>query len=145
MTTKARSPVIIDTSVVVAGLLTSTPGAPTGLLLDGLLWARFPFLLSVDLLAEYRRVLLRPRIAERHVLSAAEVDLILVRITENAMVSSPDASTSAAPDSGDQHLWDLLAANPGSVLVTGDKALLASGRETRGVVGPSEAVTRLGL
>lgn len=142
MTARERAAVIIDTSVVVAGLLTAAPRAPTARILDGMLWARFPFLLSVDLLAEYRRVLLRPRISERHGLSEAEIDVILLRIAENAMVSDPGRSTSVPPDPGDQLLWDIMAAHPGSVLVTGDKALLASGRE---VVGPSEALEPLGL
>ena len=34
------------------------------------------------------------------------------------------ASGETAPDPGDQHLWDLLAAVPDGVLVTGDQMLL---------------------
>ena len=41
---------------------------------------------------------------------------------EDAIVPAPGAG-SPAPDAGDQLLWDLLAAKPDLLLVTGDKAL----------------------
>ncbi len=53
---------VIDTNVVVSDLLTGEPVPPTAVLLDGMLRGRFTYLLSLELLAEYREVLLRPRI-----------------------------------------------------------------------------------
>ena len=61
----ARHP-IVDTNVVVAGLLTRTAGSPVARILDGMVLARFAFALSEPLLAEYRAVLLRPHIRARH-------------------------------------------------------------------------------
>jgi len=116
-------PAIIDTNVVVGGLLTGQADAPTARIVDGMLAAAFPFLLSVELLAEYREVLLRPAIRERHVLGDDEVDRLLAAFVIGAMLRDPPPSK-VAPDSGDQHVWDLLASHPRALLVTGDRRLL---------------------
>src|SRR5262245_2385861 len=57
---------IIDTNVVVSGLLAGHSASPPAVILDGMLRARFTYLLSLEVLAEYREVLLRPRIQRRH-------------------------------------------------------------------------------
>lgn len=118
--------VIIDTNVVVAGLLTAHADSPVARILDGMLCAAFPFVVSEALLAEYRAVLLRPRLCKRHGLSVAEVDIILTDLARHAIVLTPVGAAAAprAPDSGDQLLWNLLAARADLVLVTGDKLLL---------------------
>lgn len=117
---------IIDTNVLVAGLLTSHADSPVACILDGMLGAAFPFVLSEALLAEYRAVLVRPRLAKLHGLSEAEIEVILVDIARHAIVLAPvrTVATPLAPDPGDQFLWDLLASRPDLVLVTGDKLLL---------------------
>ena len=119
-----QRPAIIDTNVVVAALLTADPEAPTARILDGMIRGRFPFVLSVALLAEYRRVFTRQRIRQRHGLTADQVDAVLTAIAANAIVRETVATEETAPDPGDQHLWDLLAGAPDAVLVTGDKRLL---------------------
>jgi hypothetical protein len=48
-----------------------------------------PFLLSADLLAEYRQVLLRPAIARAHGLDAEEIDELLVQIVLIARSKAP--------------------------------------------------------
>lgn len=119
------TPAIIDTSVVVAALLSADPDSPTARILDGMIRGDFPFVISVELLAEYRQVLARDRIRERHGLTMAQVDGILTAIAANAIVREPIPSKETAPDAGDQHLWNLLAAVPNAALVTGDTRLLA--------------------
>ena len=136
-------PAIIDTNVVVAGLITSDCGAPTARILDDMIRGCFPFLLSIDLLAEYRRVLLRDRMRKLHGLSAAEVDTMLVAIAANAIVREATGEKSPAPDPGDQHLWDLLAAVPGAVLVTGDAGLIRNAPIEASVVPPRTFVELL--
>ena len=116
-----RRPAIIDTNVVVAALLTADPEAPTARILDGMIRGYFPFVLSVALLAEYRRVLARRRIRQCHGLTTDQVDAVLTAIAANAIVREAVASEETAPDPGDQHLWDLLAGAPDAVLVTGDE------------------------
>ena len=56
----SRQAVIVDTNVVVAGLLTGNATSPVARILDGMLGAAFPFVVSEALLAEYRAVLVRP-------------------------------------------------------------------------------------
>ena len=66
---------VIDTNVVVSGLIGGEHQSPTTAILDAMLGGSFTFLLSLDLLAEYREVLLRPAIRRRHGLTDAEVGL----------------------------------------------------------------------
>jgi putative PIN family toxin of toxin-antitoxin system len=135
-----RRAAVIDTNVVVAALLTADPGAPTARILDGMVRGSFPFVLSVALLTEYRQVLLRDRSRRRHGLTEDDVDGILTAIAANAIVREPVSSSVSAPDPGDQFPWELLAAMPGAVLVTGDKSLLESAPAGVAVVLPGSFV-----
>jgi putative PIN family toxin of toxin-antitoxin system len=119
----SRPVVIVDTNVVVAGLLTANDASPVARILDGMLVAAFPFVLSEALLAEYRTVLVRPSLRKLHGLTVAEVETILTDLAQHAIVLAPVAAQ-PAPDPGDQLLWELLAARADLVLVTGDKLLL---------------------
>lgn len=119
-----RHPVfIVDTNVVAAGLLTADPASPVARILDGMLAAAFPFAVSEALLGEYRTVLLRPAMRKLHALSVDEIERLLTNLARHAIVLAPKA-TPRAPDAGDQFLWNLLAARPDLVLITGDKRLL---------------------
>lgn len=121
------APVVVDTNVVVAGLLTRDPAAPTARILDALLSGGLRFLISEELLAEYRRVLLRPRIAAVHGLSESEIDEILVRIAANGAVRTPPPSR--RDPRGDGHLFALLETEPAALLVSGDAAALRHAAE----------------
>lgn len=136
-----RAAVIVDTNVVVAGLLAADDASPVARMLDGVLAAAFPFVVSEALLAEYRTVLLRPRIRKLHGLTVAGVEAVLVEIAQHAIVLAPVAASSA-PDPGDQLLWELLAARSDLLLVTGDKLLLRDARIRARVVSPNVFVER---
>jgi uncharacterized protein len=133
--------VVVDTNVVVSGLLTSDDGAPTVSILNAMLTGEIRVLLSVDLLAEYRVVLLRPAIRSRHGLEESGVDAILTAIAENAVVCEPLEPPTAPPDSGDHHLWSILAARGDAVLVTGDRALLDGAPSWAMVITPRDFVS----
>ena len=135
--------VVVDTNIVVAGLLTANRSSPTALVLDGMLGARFVFLLSEPLLAEYRAVLLRPAIRDRHGLGEREVDELLAEIVRNGIVRDPQRSAENAPDTNDQHLWDLAGSEPGSVLVTGDLELAKAPPAGVQVLGPRDLISLL--
>ena len=107
----------------VAGLLTAHEASPVARILDGMLAAAFPFVVSEALLAEYRTVLVRPGLHKLHGLTVAEVEAILTDIAQYAIVLAPVAGP-PAPDPGDQLLWGLLAARADLQLVTGAKLLL---------------------
>lgn len=111
--------IVVDPNVVIAGLLTARSTSPTARILDGMLGARFVFLISEALLARYRALLLRPAI-RRHGLAEKDVDRLLAEIARNAVVREPGGSTRRAPDQWDQPLWDLVDSEPDTVLVTGD-------------------------
>jgi predicted nucleic acid-binding protein len=87
---------VIDTNVVVAGLLTSHADSPVARILDGMLGAAFAFVLSQALLTEYRAVLVRPHLRKLHGLSEAEIDMILVDIARHAIVLTPLETALAA-------------------------------------------------
>lgn len=130
-----RPAVIVDTNVVVAGLLTANDASPVARILDGMLGAAFPYVLSEALLAEYRAVLVRPALRKLHGLTVAEVDTLLTDLAQHAIVLAPVAAP-PAPDPGDQLLWELLAARDDLVLVTGDKLLLQDAGMGGRVVSP---------
>jgi putative PIN family toxin of toxin-antitoxin system len=133
---------VVDTNVVVAGLITANAGSPTARILDGMRRGAFPFLLSDRLLAEYREVLLRAKIRRLHGLGASEVDQILTQIATHAMVREPEAR-SGAPDAKDNHLWSLVQDQPGCVLVTGDLALSRKPPPGADVLSPGQFARNL--
>ena len=139
----SRPAVIVDTNVVVAGLLTGSDASPalakSARILDGMLIAAFPFVVSEALLAEYRAVLVRPGLRKLHGLTVTEVETLLTDIAQHAIVLAPVAAP-PAPDPGDQMLWELLAARADLRLVTGDKALQRDAGMQPRVVSPQSFV-----
>ena len=131
----SRPAVIVDTNVVVAGLLTANESSPVARILDGMLVAAIPFVVSEALLAEYRTVLVRPALRELHGLSVAELEIVLTDLAQHAIVLAPVAAP-RAPDPGDQLLWELLAARADLLLVTGDKLLLRDAGMRGRVISP---------
>lgn len=139
-------PAIVDTNVVVAAFLTGAPESPTARIVEAMLGGRIVFLLSLALLSEYREVLLRPAIRALHGLASDEVDQILEEIVLRAAIREPSGAstpTTPPPDPGDQHLWDLLAAEPHAILITGDRKLLEVPPPGRSIVSPADFVRLL--
>ena len=142
---------VVDTDVVVSGVLRFGQGAAPAVLLDRMLTGRFAFLVSASLLAEYRQVLLRPSIATSHGLPDSAVDRLLAALTMAGYLRQPDDHVGSDDDPapvcppGDEHVVRLLAREPVSVLVSGDRRLLDAVRGWRDVLTPAEAVERAGL
>lgn len=134
---------VVDTNVVVSGLLTREPSSPTAVILDCMLAGRFTYLLSPDLLVEYHHVLLRPAIRRRHQLPAADVEALLTEVALNGTVRDPPPAPDSDPDDGDRHLWALLQCDPAAVLVTGDDALLRGAAEPGRVLSPRQFLSFL--
>ncbi|MFO7726921.1 MAG: putative toxin-antitoxin system toxin component, PIN family [Desulfonatronovibrio sp.] len=129
---------VVDTNIFIAGLITSAPKSPTALILDAMLKGNMAFLLSPELLSEYRNVLLRPKIARIHNLNMDEVDQVLVEITANAVWREIALDTGhSCPDPGDSHLWALLDSEPSAILVTGDQLLVNNPRPGSSVISPA--------
>jgi putative PIN family toxin of toxin-antitoxin system len=136
--------VIIDANVMVSGagdLRGTPPVAVVNAVVDGVV----RLVVSTALLAEYRRVLSRPKLRRVHGLDAAGIDAFLWLVDDRAQLVVAPATDVAAPDPGDQHLWDLLAAAPEAILVTGDRKLLESSDFPGRILSPREFVERYGL
>jgi len=135
--------VVVDTNVVIAGLISNEADSPVCRILDGMLAGRFTYVLSDALLDEYRRVLLRDTIRKLHGLSMSQVDVILTAIVTNAVVREPKDLSHSAPDPGDDHLWHLLGETDGSILVTGDQKLIDNPPAFAAIVSPRSFVEAL--
>ena len=135
-------PAVIDTNIVVSGLITADAGSPIAKILDGMLKGEIPYLMSEELLIEYAKVLRRPKLANLHRLTEQEIDTLLAEIVANAMWREP-VPAEEAPDSDDSHLWRLLASEYGSILVTGDKLLLSNPPASHSVVSPRNYIDNL--
>lgn len=131
-------PAVVDTNVVVSALISGQENSPPCRILDGMLCGRFSFWLSLDLLHEYRTVLLRPKIKKLHGLTEQEVDQILTIITTNGIVQEPLSAAARKENPGDQHIWNLVEDSVGTVLVTGDLPLKRSCPPHISVLSPQE-------
>ncbi len=136
---------VIDTNVVVAGLITAQTDAPVAVTLEGMLNAASPLVLSPALLAEYPEVLLRPKLRKLHGLIEEQVDVVLTELARHAIVlSAPSQSGSVpSPDTGDQFLWNLLALRSDLLLVSWRKILLLGAAMQPRAISPLALVTRL--
>ncbi len=113
---------VIDTNVVVSGLITADSSAPTRAVVDRMFAGRVRFVLSEELLLEYREVLLRPAIRAAHGLAIEEIDELLIRLVEEAVITPRLDGVERVSPRDDEHLHRLLELFPDAVLVTGDRA-----------------------
>ena len=132
---------IIDTTVVVSGLITATNSSPVAQVLDRMLTGELVYVLSPALVDEYHSVLLRPKLMRLHGLNKARIEDLLVELTANAIWQEPGPTVAApalpAPDRGDDHLWALLTAHASGILVTGDQLLLNNPPQRSSVISPA--------
>ena len=143
---------VIDTNVLVSGMVRGPETSPPRQIVEAMIGGHLRFLLSDALLREYRLVLLRPSIVQRHGLSEAEVDNVLVEIIVNATMREPKTLDAGAGPAGadehsvlvgDAHVAALLRSMPGCVLVTGDRRLADAVRPCCEVVTPAVFVATL--
>lgn len=132
---------VVDTTVIVSGLIGADPNSPPARILDAMLDGGFIYLMSDELLSEYSCVLRRPGLVRLHGLTGEELDRLLADLVANAMWRAP-AATGDAPDTGNQHLWALLASHPQGRLVTGDRLLLENPPGSASVISPRSFADR---
>ena len=120
--------VVLDTNVLISGI--AYPASVPGRILGACRHGSVDVLLSDFILEELRRVL--PRLAERHGLSATEIDDLVDALSIQAEVIAP--MPGGEPDLRDAEdqpvLGTLLSAlqeSNADYLITGDKDLLALG------------------
>ena len=88
---------IVDTNVIVSGLIGPNPNSPPARILDAMLNGAFTYIMSTHLFSEYSSVLQRKTLARQHGLTDFEVDQLLNGIIDNAIWYDP-AINSIAPD-----------------------------------------------
>ena len=135
MSSTASAVCVVDTNVVVSGLISSDKDSPTVLVLDAMLGGDLVYLLSQELLNEYSTVLRRTKLTRLHGLGNEDIDRLLTHLVANAMWRDP-AVMGDAPDSADGHLWALLATFPGAVLITSDQLLTEEPPSPGSVISP---------
>ncbi len=135
----AQTVYVVDTNVVVSGVTGIGLDSPPARIVDAMLDGGFLYSLSPELLHEYADVLRRSRIARLHNWADEQLDQFLTDLVANSVWREP-AATETAPDSGDNHLWALLAAHRQACLVTGDQLLVENPRQYSRVVTPRQFV-----
>lgn len=128
---------IVDTNVLVSALITRDKSAPTAKIAHLMLAGRLRYIYSMDLLAEYRAVLLWPKVQRLHSLTPDEIDVLLETVIGNGALRETPAA-GVAPDPGDTHLVALLMAETRATLITGDGLLLDKLRPRYAVISPRE-------
>ena len=123
---------LIDTNVVVSGLIVADSSSPPARILNAMIDGSLIYLMSPELLDEYAAVLGRPALVRIHGRTRDELDRLLTELVANSIWREP----TGAPDPGDNHLWALLASEPNAQLVTGDRLLLANPPSGVPVVSP---------
>ncbi len=140
---------VVDTSVVVSGIIGAEGQAAPVRVLDAMVTGRLPFVLDAELLAEYRRILTRPAISLRHALAPVYVDALLAELTTVAHLRQPPdadpADLPAAVPPGDEHVVRLLAHEPAAALVSDDHVLLNAVHGWREALTSGELAEQLGL
>lgn len=133
-------PVVIDTNVIVAALLTKKPDAKTLKVVEAALRGRILPLHSPEIAAEYRDVLGREEFAS----DPAAVESVLAGIRGNGRAIEPASSGEPFPDPTDRVFYCVaLAMQPaGAKLVTGNKR---HHPHADFVVSPAELCDLLGL
>ena len=130
---------IVDTNVVVSGVIANDLDSPPARIVDAMLDGGFLYSLSPELLQEYAGVLRRAPIAGVHGWTDEQLDRFLTDLVANSVWREP-AATERAPDPGDDHLWALLATHRQACLVTGDQLLVSNPRPHSRVVTPRRFV-----
>jgi putative PIN family toxin of toxin-antitoxin system len=123
--------VVLDTNVVVSGLIRPV-GSPPGELLSLWFSGRYDLVTSPPLLAEYREVLKRPRI--RRLIRDFEGLLHLLRLLEEAETVTQPARLSprSVRDPKDVMILGTALAGRADLIVSGDQDLLVL-RRFRGI------------
>jgi predicted nucleic acid-binding protein len=132
---------VLDTNVLVSGIITSHPEAATARIVGAATSSRLPILLSPSLLAEYWTLLTRERIRRKHGLPDHGIEEVMRRLIQDAVIINPPLAVSA-PGPAERHAWALLLSDPESILITGDKLLITSPPAGRIVISPAVFVRR---
>lgn len=118
--------VVLDTNVIVSGLISA--GGPPGQILAAWEQGAFQLVVSLELLAEYRRALGYNRVRERHQKSDEQLDEHIRDYVKFGILVSPEEElTLIADDPDDNRILECASAGSTTHIVTGDPHLLDIG------------------
>ena len=133
--------VVVDPGVFISALI-GLAGSPPDRIVDAWIDDRIEIVVSPDLLAELRRVALRPKF--RRWFDEARAWELIARIERQATVRPDPAPTpGVARDPADDYLVALARAEQVDAIVSGDRDLIEAGIEQPPVWVPAEALRLL--
>ncbi len=129
---------VIDTNVLVSGLMTKNPASPPVRIVEALLLGLFTMVFNDDVMAEYSDVLRRPRLR----LDEQDVKSLLAFISAYGLPGKTVASNADFADEDDRVFFELASGHPGAKLVTGNQKHFP---RVPTVLSPQEFVQLLGI
>lgn len=128
---------IIDTNIILTGLMSDDPGSLCSKILLKMTEGGLPYLLSDSLLDEYRRKADHEKIRTRIGLTDEELLEVMDQVRKQGTMVTPH-SYGLSPDPADNHVWDILLDREDAILLTYDKRLIKSPPEGRVVITPGD-------
>lgn len=113
--------VVLDTNVLLSGI--AYPQSVPGKIIAAWRHGSIGVILSTFILDELRRVL--PRLADRHQLTAAEIDDLVDTLALQVDLIDPAPAGTELRDANDLPVLGTLVASGADYLITGDRDLLA--------------------
>jgi putative PIN family toxin of toxin-antitoxin system len=138
MSTVGDIGIVADTNIVVSANL--KPAGAEAIVLRLALNRRLQLYVSEEILAEYERVLYRPRF--RFV--AAEIDRLLFRLRKASIWVTPGEAVTASPDSADNRFLECAVGAEADFLVTGNRRHFPKRWGRTEIVSARELMIRLG-
>lgn len=133
--------VVVDPGVVISALI-GPAGSPPDRVVEAWIDDRIEIVVSPELIAELRRVALRPKF--RRWFDEARARELIARIERQATVCADPAPTPGVTrDPADDYLVALARAEQVDAIVSGDRDLIEAGIEQPPVWTPAEAARRL--
>lgn len=125
--------------MLVSGTASHRASLP-GIVVAAVFQRKIQLLVSPQLVAEYRRILSRPKQVARLGFETARIEGYVTEFVSQAVTDEPRRAAQDCPDPTDQMLWDLLAARSDAILVTGEHLLQQSDHFPGRVRSPREFV-----
>jgi len=107
--------IVIDTNVIVAGLL--SPFGTCGEIVRMISSGELTLCLDARILSEYNEVLRRPKFK----FEEAKVSALLVHISHSGRTAAPSPLTNSLPDADDEPFLEIAIAGQAACLVTGNQ------------------------
>ena len=118
--------IVLNTNVLVSALL--SPGSVPGAVLAGWTADDYTLLVSELLIAEYLRLLERPRLQSKHRKGQEEIHALIAQFRSNGVLVQTDILTRVvAADSDDDIVVATAVAGEADFIVSGDRHLLDLG------------------